>query len=56
MADDCQSESTGKCDNYLVFGQLLFKNYNCLQSLNKEKKAFKIIFCILYILLSDSDC
>ena len=57
MADESQSESTGKRDYYLVFGQLLSKNYNCLQPLNKKKRSFKIIVicCILYFLLSYSD-
>jgi len=53
MADECQFESTGKRDNYPVVGQLLFKKYNCLQPLNKNKRAFKVIviFSISYCLI-----
>jgi hypothetical protein len=38
MVDECQSESTGKCDNYLVIRQILFKNYN-VQTIELEKKS-----------------
>ena len=55
MADQGQSESTGKYDNYLAIRHILKKNYVFFRQLNKKTKAFKVIFVLISV-LSYSNC